>query len=280
VTTSYGYDAASKLTSEFRTGYNASYLYDAYGMVTGSAGTWKGPFGYSGGAGYQEDETGLQLLGHRYYDPSTGRFLTRDPIKDGRNWYVYCDSNPLSRIDVDGLLHIDITLGANGLGQGQLIADAGDIIGYYELYGVKVPIIASGGEVLHEFDVSNRTKNPDGNPFEPDSNGPYPAGSYDIDRWQTNYYANGSFLGSTIFTSGPNFPRRGTWLHTGKGEDYRTGTLGCIRFKQSDMDIIFKYLNMNKKGSHRVNVKQNGKRSSKNQAPKIPVRIRDPHTRM
>jgi hypothetical protein len=43
----------------------ATRKYDAYGMVIGSTGTWKGPFGYSGSAGYQEDETGLQLLGHR-----------------------------------------------------------------------------------------------------------------------------------------------------------------------------------------------------------------------
>ncbi|MCU0316911.1 MAG: hypothetical protein MUC92_09990 [Fimbriimonadaceae bacterium] len=39
--------------------------------------------------GYQEDATGLKLLGHRYYDSSTGRFRTRDPIKDGRNWFSY-----------------------------------------------------------------------------------------------------------------------------------------------------------------------------------------------
>lgn len=43
------------------------------------------------------------LLGHRYYDSSTGRFLTRDPIKDGRNWYVYCGSNPTGRADPTGL---------------------------------------------------------------------------------------------------------------------------------------------------------------------------------
>lgn len=55
--------------------------------------------------GYQSDsDTGLQLLGHRYYDPSTGRFLTRDPIGDGRNWYVYCDNNPTSGVDPDGLI--------------------------------------------------------------------------------------------------------------------------------------------------------------------------------
>jgi hypothetical protein len=43
------------------------------------------------------------LLGHRLYDPSTGRFLTRDPIQDGRNWYVYCGNDPLSYVDNTGL---------------------------------------------------------------------------------------------------------------------------------------------------------------------------------
>jgi RHS repeat-associated protein len=68
----------------------AERTYDAFGNVVGSSGAWSGPFGYAGGFGYQEDaDSGLKLLGHRYYDPSTGRFLTRDPIKDGRNWYSY-----------------------------------------------------------------------------------------------------------------------------------------------------------------------------------------------
>ncbi len=68
--------------------------YDAYGMVIGSTGTWKGPFGYSGSAGYQEDETGLQLLGHRYYDSSTGRFITRDPNPpSGGTWDFHTTSN-------------------------------------------------------------------------------------------------------------------------------------------------------------------------------------------
>ena len=84
----------------------ATRKYDAYGMVINSSGPWKGPFGYSGSAGYQEDETGLQLLGHRYYDSSTGRFITRDPIKDGRNWYAYCENNPVNAIDANGLYRV------------------------------------------------------------------------------------------------------------------------------------------------------------------------------
>lgn len=73
-------------------------------MTLSSSGISPTPFGFAGGVGYQTDaESGLQLLGHRYYDPSLGRFLTRDPIKSGRNWYAYCDNNPLKWVDPEGL---------------------------------------------------------------------------------------------------------------------------------------------------------------------------------
>jgi RHS repeat-associated protein len=81
----------------------ATRTYDAFGNVTSSTGTWKGAFGYAGDFGYQEDASGLKLLGHRYYDSSTGRFLTRDPAKDGRNWYAYCENDSINRIDPSGL---------------------------------------------------------------------------------------------------------------------------------------------------------------------------------
>jgi len=81
----------------------ATRVYDAFGAELSATGTWKGPFGYAGGFGYQEDSSGLKLLGHRYYDPTTGRFLSRDPIKDGRNWYVYADSDPVRLSDPTGL---------------------------------------------------------------------------------------------------------------------------------------------------------------------------------
>ena len=44
----------------------ASRLYDAFGNVIASTGTWKSPFGNAGKFGYQEDpDTGLNLLAHR-----------------------------------------------------------------------------------------------------------------------------------------------------------------------------------------------------------------------
>jgi RHS repeat-associated protein len=78
--------------------------YDAFGNAVSSTGTWAGPFQYGGPFGYQTDsDSGLKLLGHRYYDASTGRFLSKDVAKDGRNWFAYCNSNPIAFADPDGL---------------------------------------------------------------------------------------------------------------------------------------------------------------------------------
>jgi RHS repeat-associated protein len=78
--------------------------YDAFGLLTNSSGSTPTPFGFAGGWGYQEDpDSGLKLLGHRYYDPSTGRFLTRDLVEDGRNWYSYGEASPTTKLDPEGL---------------------------------------------------------------------------------------------------------------------------------------------------------------------------------
>lgn len=81
----------------------ATRQYDAFGNISASTGSWTGVFGYGGPFGYQETGNhGLRLLGHRYYDSSTGRFLTRDKAKDGGNWYGYCGSDPVGNSDPSG----------------------------------------------------------------------------------------------------------------------------------------------------------------------------------
>ncbi len=77
--------------------------FDAFGNLVASTGSPQGVLGFNGQYGYQTDQdSGFQLLGHRYYDPSTGRFLTRDPIKFGNNWYDYCDNSPTRLLDQEG----------------------------------------------------------------------------------------------------------------------------------------------------------------------------------
>ena len=81
-----------------------SILFDAFGMTVSRTGTTPTPFGFVGGAQYQTDaDSGLMLLGHRYYDASIGRFISEDPIQAGDNWYAYCGNNPLNATDPSGL---------------------------------------------------------------------------------------------------------------------------------------------------------------------------------
>ena len=51
---------------------------------------------------YLDQDTGYIYLRARDYDPTTGRFITEDPAKDGVNWYTYCYNSPISYIDPSG----------------------------------------------------------------------------------------------------------------------------------------------------------------------------------
>jgi RHS repeat-associated protein len=101
---------ADKQLGTYAAGATRNRTSDGFGNVLSGSGAWQGPFGYGGPFGYQEDAAGLRLLGHRFYDPSTGRFLTRDPIKDGRNWYAYCAGDPIGHADPRGLSLVNVAL--------------------------------------------------------------------------------------------------------------------------------------------------------------------------
>jgi RHS repeat-associated protein len=63
----------------------ATYSYDEYGILTTSSETfangWSNPYRYDGRDSVRYDpETGLYWMGVRAYDPTLGRFLTRDPL--------------------------------------------------------------------------------------------------------------------------------------------------------------------------------------------------------
>ena len=82
-----------------------SSVYEAFGVPVGATGSTAGvPFGFVGGADCQtEADTGLVLMGHRYYDSRVGRFISQDPAGDGDNWYAYCDNDPVNELDPAGL---------------------------------------------------------------------------------------------------------------------------------------------------------------------------------
>ncbi|MDO4299815.1 MAG: RHS repeat-associated core domain-containing protein [Clostridia bacterium] len=78
-----------------------TYSYDAFGNELNPDSSDTNPFRYCGE--YYDDELESIYLRARNYNPSTGRFTTEDPIKDGLNWYAYCGGNPVMFVDPSGL---------------------------------------------------------------------------------------------------------------------------------------------------------------------------------
>jgi RHS repeat-associated protein len=99
----------------------ANYEYGPFGEViraTGPAAKLN-PLRFS--TKFTDDETGLLYYGHRYYNPSTGRWPSRDPIEeigfqlfsssfgenqspdDTANLYSFVDNSPVGSVDCIGL---------------------------------------------------------------------------------------------------------------------------------------------------------------------------------
>ncbi len=91
-------------------------LYDAYGKPVAkhpnmtfddaSRAILNQPLQYKGQFGYIADaHTGAYYCTHRFYDPNSGRWLSRDPIglEGGTNTFTYCNGNPVMQADPSGL---------------------------------------------------------------------------------------------------------------------------------------------------------------------------------
>ena len=88
------------------------YTYDTWGkevQITGSLASSLGliqPFRYRGYV--YDEETGFYYLQSRYYDPTTGRFISADILLStgqgvlGHNAYAYCLDNPVNMVDDGG----------------------------------------------------------------------------------------------------------------------------------------------------------------------------------
>lgn len=78
--------------------------YDVWGRVIEDSNPGFQPFGFAGGI--YDLHTGLVRFGARDYDPRTGRWTSKDPIRfdgDGPNLYNYVLGEPINWTDPDGL---------------------------------------------------------------------------------------------------------------------------------------------------------------------------------
>jgi len=123
----------------------AQYEYGPFGELLRATGPMAtaNPFRFS--TKYQDDETDLLYYGYRYYNASTGRWLSRDPLeeKGGANLYLFVRNYPIALWDYLGKgleagfifagdITYDICQGTLSIG-GWVWAGAG-----YELWGVYV----------------------------------------------------------------------------------------------------------------------------------------------
>jgi RHS repeat-associated protein len=84
------------------------------------------PFGWGGEMG--DPETDLVYYGYRYYNPSTGRWLSRDPAEEdegGPNLYGFVGNNPINYWDEFGL---EWTVSRFGAPRAVASCDCGDTV--------------------------------------------------------------------------------------------------------------------------------------------------------
>lgn len=83
----------------------ANYDYSAFGEPIRITGVMAGnnPFRFS--TKYVDNESDLLYYGYRYYKPSTGTWLSRDPISEmgGKNLYAFVANRPINAFDAFGL---------------------------------------------------------------------------------------------------------------------------------------------------------------------------------
>ncbi|MGN6644715.1 MAG: RHS repeat-associated core domain-containing protein, partial [Verrucomicrobiota bacterium] len=83
----------------------AAYEYDPFGRTIRMTGVFaqSNPFRFS--TKRANDTTDLVLYEYRAYNPSSGRWLSRDPIEErgGLNLYGFDDNNPINEVDFQGL---------------------------------------------------------------------------------------------------------------------------------------------------------------------------------
>ncbi|WP_331725311.1 RHS repeat-associated core domain-containing protein [Streptomyces zaomyceticus] len=104
-----------ELAIDAATGAVSQRRFDPFGIERGAAtGTWPGEKGFVGGTA--DDSTGLTHLGAREYDPTSGRFISVDPLIDfaqphQMNGYNYANNSPVTQSDPSGLMSDDCWIG-------------------------------------------------------------------------------------------------------------------------------------------------------------------------
>jgi RHS repeat-associated protein len=98
----------------------ANYDYAPFGELIRASGPMAklNPFRFS--TKYNDDETDFVYYGYRYYNPSTGRWLSRDPMQEKgcKNLYAFWENDLINNLDATGLQGTIVNPGSQQAGGG------------------------------------------------------------------------------------------------------------------------------------------------------------------
>jgi len=90
----------------------AKYDYSPFGETKGIYGSLARDLPFRFSSKYLDEETNQLYYGYRYYKPTSGRWLSRDPIQErgGKNVYGFAGNNPVNYFDRTGKDYMQVTL--------------------------------------------------------------------------------------------------------------------------------------------------------------------------
>lgn len=92
---------SSRFTSNKYGAFEDIFSYDIFGYPIQGTFSPLSAKGFNGKTFSQT--TGFYDFGYRDYSPSTSSFTTSDPVRDGTNWFSYCNGDPVNFFDLLGL---------------------------------------------------------------------------------------------------------------------------------------------------------------------------------
>jgi RHS repeat-associated protein len=171
----YGYDGGGNVRQLTKTSATVtdSYEYDAYGNSFTVSGSTPNEMMYRGEQ--YDSDLGLCYLRARYYNPATGRFVSRDP-KEGTLWtpsslrrYLYASNDPVDRIDPSGRTDLaevnlnEATISFSNHGALHLLEEGYDLVKTQAQVEAYIEVLvrqfiadlqAAGGNLPNLFDVT------------------------------------------------------------------------------------------------------------------------------
>ncbi len=111
----YGYDGhdaegSVRVLTDLTGTVTDTYDYDAWGNIVNTTGSTPNPYRYRGE--HYDADLGLYYLRDRYFNPLTGRLLSRDPAESAPaipatfHKYLYAAADPINRIDPSGRANV------------------------------------------------------------------------------------------------------------------------------------------------------------------------------